>query len=178
MPDLLPIRSERIVIRRLSSGDLPAFQAYRHDATVGRYQGWKPQPDAEARAFIQDMASTALFSLGKWVQLGIADGQTDLLIGDLGLFVALDGNSAAIGFTLCTQAQGRGLGTEAVGQAIQLLFQNTAVAYIEGITDARNVPSIRLLERIGMQRTATLSAVFDHEPCIEYRYAISRGACG
>lgn len=174
MPEPLPIRSERVVIRRLSPGDLPAFQAYRHDPDVGRYQGWKPQSDSEALAFLQDMESAALFPPGKWVQLGIADGQTDLLIGDLGLFVAADGHSAALGFTLCSQVQGRGLGTEAVRQAVRLLFQHTAVASVEGITDARNAPSIRLLERIGMRKVATLSAVFNGEPCLEHTYVLSR----
>ena len=174
MSEPLPIQTERVVIRRLSPGDLPAFQGYRHDAEVGRYQGWKPQSDPEALAFLQAMASTALFLPGKWVQLGIADGQTDLLIGDLGLFVSADGHSAAIGFTLGSQAQGRGLGTEAVREAIRLLFQHTAVASIEGITDARNAPSIRLLERIGMRKAATLPAVFNGEPCLEHTYVLSR----
>jgi RimJ/RimL family protein N-acetyltransferase len=178
MSEPLPIHSERITLRRLSAGDLSSFQAYRHDEAVGRYQGWKPQPDLEALAFIHDMESATIFAPGKWIQLGIAERTTDLLIGDLGLFVAADGSSAEIGFTLSSQAQGRGLGTEAVSQAIRFLFQNTSIAYIQGITDARNTASVRLLERVGMQRTATLSAVFNNEPCLEHTYIISRWDCG
>jgi ribosomal-protein-alanine N-acetyltransferase len=177
MADLLPLQSERIILRRLSPSDLAAFQAYRHDPDVGLYQGWTPQTDAEALAFIHEMASALPFLPGNWLQFGIADRQTNLLIGDVGLFVAADGQSAGIGFTLCAQAQGRGLGSEAVSLAVKLLFQNTSVACIEGITDARNFASIKLLERIGMRRMATLSAVFNNEPCLEHTYAISRSDC-
>jgi len=174
MPEPLPIPCDRLVLRRLSPLDLPAFQAYRHDPEVGRYQGWRPQSDPEALAFLEEMASTALFPAGGWVQLGIADPRTDLLLGDLGLFVAEDGASAELGFTLCAQAQGRGLGTEAVRQALRLLFRSTAILQAHGITDARNAATIRLLERIGMRRTATKDALFRDEPCIEHTYTILR----
>lgn len=178
MTEMLPIRSERVVLRRLSSGDLAAFQAYRHDPKVGLYQGWKPQSDSESLAFINEMESTPLFQPGKWMQIGIADPETDLLIGDIGLFLAVDGMSAEIGFTLCAHAQGRGLGTEAVNLAVRFLFQNTAISNIEGITDSRNISSIKLLERIGMRKMATYSAFFNHEPCIEHAYTISRSDWG
>jgi len=177
MPELLPIHGERIILRRLSADDLAVFQAYRHDPDVGLYQGWEPQSDSEALTFIKEMESSVPFLLGKWMQLAIADRQTNLLIGDIGLFVAADGKSAQIGFTLCAQAQERGLGSEAVSLALQLLFQNTAIDYIEGITDARNLASIRLLDRMSMRKMATLPAVFNNEPCIEYTYAISRSDC-
>lgn len=176
MSDLFPIQSERVSLRLLSPNDLAAFQAYRHDPLLGLYQGWKAQSDVEALAFIQEMASAVPFSPGKWMQLGIADRQTKLLIGDIGLFISADGASAEIGFTLCAQAQGRGLASDAVRLAVQLLFQNTAVASIEGITDSRNSASIRLLERIGMRKLKTLHAVFNDEPCIEHTYLISRPA--
>ena len=178
MPDVLPIHSERVILRRLSTSDLAAFQAYRHDPSLGLYQGWKPQSDAEALLFINEMEFATPFSLGKWMQVGIADLQTNLLIGDIGLFVSPDGLSAEIGFTLCAQALGRGLGSEAVSQAIKLLFGNTSITHIEGITDSRNSASIKLLERVGMHKIATHSAIFNNEPCLEHTYAIMRLDCG
>lgn len=176
--DLLPHESERIVLRRLAPADLPAFQAYRHDPAVGRYQGWAPQSDEDALAFIEQMAAAPLFLRDVWCQIGIADRQTDLLIGDIGVCVRADGDSAEIGFTLGAAWQGHGLGTEAVRAAVGLLFRHTAVAKVVGITDARNVPSMRLLERLGMRRVATHDTVFRGEACVEHTYALERATTG
>src|SRR5512138_941291 len=175
---ILPHVGERVVLRRLARADLPAFQTYRHDPDVGRYQGWVPQTDADALAFIERMAALPLFLRGVWVQIGIADPETDLLIGDIGMCLSADGDSAEIGFTMSAAWQGHGLGTEAVRAAVQLLFERTAVAKVVGITDARNVPSIRLLERLGMRRIATHGTVFRGAPCIEHTYALERATAG
>ena len=172
----LPRVGPRVVLRRLSTADLANFQAYRQDEAVGRYQDWRPQPDLQALAFLEEMSHAVLFPPGEWVQLGIADRHTNVLIGDIGVCVAADGEKAEMGFTLCAQSQGNGLGTEAVSEVIALLFQHTAVAQIVGITDARNLPAIHLLERAGMRRVSTVSSVFRGAPCVEHVYALSRQA--
>ncbi len=64
----------------------------------------------------------------------------------------------------------------AVCEAISLVFAATDVDRILGVTDARNHASIRLLERVGMHKTETTSAVFRGEQCIEHVYAVLRNA--
>jgi RimJ/RimL family protein N-acetyltransferase len=173
--DPLPLAYGRVSLRRLVPADLPTFQAYRQDANVGRYQGWQPQSDRDAARFIADMSSLALFPHGGWIQLGIAERQTNALIGDLGICVANDDTSAEIGFTLASAAQGMGFGADAVKAAFHLTFDHAAVAQIIAVTDARNLPASRLLERVGMRRVDTVAAVFRGQPCVEHVYAISRG---
>ena len=174
--DPLPRRGPRVALRRLCAADLDSFQSYRHDESVGRFQGWSAQTDSQALAFLEAMGKARLFVPGEWVQLGIADRETNALIGDIGVRVAECGEKAEIGFTIRAQAQGSGLGTQAVREAIRLLFEQTGVVLVIGITDARNTPSVRLLERVGMRRAAMESTVFRGEPCIEYVYALSRVA--
>ena len=173
-PEPLPTMGPRVVLRRLRETDLSAFQQYRRDEKVGRYQGWTPQSDAEALAFLQEMGSVRLFSRGAWIQIAIADRVHDVLIGDIGICIATSGETAEIGFTMSPRAQGMGRATEAVLQAIQLLFQHTPILQVVGITDARNTSSMRLLERVGMQRIATQNAIYRGEPCVEHVYAIFR----
>ena len=112
--------------------------------------------------------------LGEWSQIGIADALSLDLIGDIGLLLAPDGVDAEIGFTLMPNAQRRGLGTTAVREAINLVFQVTDAKRVLGKTDARNLPSIRLLERVGMHRTGSGAAILRGETCLEHTYAISR----
>lgn len=163
-----------MLLRRLAVTDLADFQAYRHDPEVGRYQGWEPWADDRATAFLAEMSEAPLFQPGQWVQIGIANDGDNRLIGDIGLFLAADGTCVEIGYSLGRSSQGKGLATLAVREAIRLAFSHTTTRRVIGITDARNQPSIRLLERVGMMRIGSNETMFRGEACVEYTNAIDR----
>jgi RimJ/RimL family protein N-acetyltransferase len=174
MTDPLPRIAGGVVLRRLAPADLGDFQAYRHDAELGQYQGWAATPDDDARNFLSHMSTAKILQPGVWCQIGIAESSSLNLIGDIGLLLASDSLQAEIGFTLRRQSQGRGLATVAVQEAIGLVFEHTRAEKIVGITDARNVASIRLLERVGMRKVDTRSATFRGKSCTEYVYAVRK----
>jgi RimJ/RimL family protein N-acetyltransferase len=161
-------------LRRLRPADREAFQAYRGIAELGRYQGWSPMSDAEALEFLSEMNRAPLFEPGEWVQLGIAEPSSDALVGDIGLHLSDDGTKGEVGFTLQPSAQGRGIAGRAVGEALALLFATTGVFQVLGITDTRNLASVRLLERLGFKHLAIRQVVFRGEPCSEMVYALAR----
>lgn len=173
--DPLPRDLGAVTLRRLAVGDLAAFQAYRRDPKLGRYQGWLPTSDPEALDFLAAMSLAPLFRPGAWSQIAIAEPAGLTLIGDLGLHLAADSRHVEIGFTLRRSSHGLGLASTAVRGAIQLAFEHTVAQRILGITDARNSPSVRLLERVGLRRIETRSAVFRGEPCTELVFALERG---
>ena len=173
----LPHATDRLQLRRFAIGDLARFQTYRCDPEVGHYQGWSVMDDSAATAFITAMATAPIGMPGEWVQIAIADRASGNLVGDLGLSVRDEPASAAeLGFTMAPSSQGRGLGTEAVRGALEMLFAQTSIELVEGITDARNAPSIRLLERVGMKLQHERAAQFKGEMCTEHVYAIARSA--
>ena len=174
MTDPLPRAAGSVVLRRLAPTDLCAFQAYRQDAELGQYQGWAATPDEDARDFLSHMNKAELLQPGVWCQIGIADATSLDLIGDIGLILASNSSQAEIGFTLRRQSHGCGLATAAVQEAIALVFESTRAEKVVGIADARNVPSIRLLERVGMQKMETRSTMSRGEPCTEFVYAASK----
>lgn len=161
-------------LHRLRRSDLGAFQAYRSIPELGRYQGWSPMSEAEALAFLVEMEAAPLFKPGQWVQLGIAEPQTDAQVGDIGLHLSADSQTGEVGFTLAPSAQGRGVASAAVQEALQLFFTSIEVSRIFGITDARNAPSIRLLERLGFDCRETRKAVFRDEECMEQVFVLLR----
>lgn len=161
-------------LRRLHSRDREAFQAYRSIPELGRYQGWSPLTDAEALAFLDEMNRAPLFTPGQWVQLGIAEPESDALVGDIGLYLSEDGATGEIGFTLQPSAQGRGVARFAVREALRLFFATTGVTRVLGITDERNLPSISLLERLGFACIESRQVVFRGEPCTERVYTLPR----
>lgn len=172
----LPRSGAGVVLRRLRVEDLHAFQAYRTDAELGRYQGWSAMSDAVALVFLDEMAKSPLFSPGHWAQIAIAEPQSLALLGDIGLYLAADARHVEIGFTLARNAQGRGLATAAVREALQLIFSCTAVEQVLAITDARNQASIALLERVGMRKIDERTVEFRGEECVEYIFVLPRDA--
>ena len=172
--DPLPLRGDGVVLRRLDVSDLEAFQAYRRDTGLGRYQGWSPLLDASARAFLEEMSAIPLFRPGEWAQVGIADPASGVLLGDLGLHLGSTTREVEIGFTLARPAHGRGLATAAVRVALRLVFDQPTVERAIAVADARNRASIGVLERVGMRRLEARAALSRGEPCVELVYALGR----
>lgn len=172
---LLPRQFPGGCLRRLHPSDLGPFQAYRNIPDLGLYQGWSPMSEPEALAFLVEMEVTPLFQPGKWIQIGIADSDTDGLVGDIGILLHGDTQAAEVGFTLAPSAQGRGIATIAVREALQMLFTATSALQVFGITDARNARSIRLLERLDFKYRESRSAVFRGEECTELVFVLPKG---
>ncbi len=130
---------------------------------------------SEAVAFLSEMSTAAFGQDGEWFQMGIAERSTDRLIGDIGVCLRrVEDRHAEIGFTLAAEQQGKGFASEAVREALALLFEQTDIARVIAITDTRNHASARLLQRVGMTLTETVSAVFHGEPCEEHVFVMSR----
>ena len=177
LPEPLPIATARTTLRRLSTDDVAAFQAYRTDPEVGRWQGWSPMSGSEALAFLARMRRAPLFVPGEWCQVGIAlrkpvdRGDEGRLIGDIGLGVdPAHPRTAQIGFSLHRRWQGQGLAAEAVAAACALLFEHGRIRRIEAVADTRNTSSMRLLERLGFRLEGTEEALFRGLPCREHHY--------
>lgn len=168
----LPIRFPGGVLRRLEARDLVEFMRYRSDPVLARYQGWTVMNEVDSLAFLEEMNVAPLLVPGEWTQLGIADPQSGLLIGDIGLCVASDGHAAEVGVTLASAAQGRGIATEAVRASARLVFASAGVSRVLGVTDTRNIASVRMLLRAGFRHTETRETVFRGEPCTEATYVL------
>ncbi|WP_235736037.1 GNAT family N-acetyltransferase [Nocardioides alcanivorans] len=60
-----------------------------------------------------------------------------------------------IGIWLSAPARGRGLGTTAQRQLVDLFFRHTAVNRVEAHTDVENIAEQRALEKVGFTREGT-----------------------
>ncbi len=147
------VETERLVLRRLTAADLPAFVAYRRDPGTARYQSWEPTYSlADAERFLADQRAARFGEPPHWVQLAIVDRAAAVLWGDCAVRVAGDQPaSAEIGITLSPAARGRGLATEALRGLITVLFERHAMHRAFARTDERNDSVHRLLERVGLR---------------------------
>jgi RimJ/RimL family protein N-acetyltransferase len=172
--NLLPLRASLATVRPLRRSDLHLFRSYRSDAELAKFQGWVPMSESEALSFIESVSDSSRLVSGEWIQLGIADPSNDELLGDIGLFLNHDETYVEIGFTLCKSAQGHGIAGTAVTEALRFVFATTPVQTVRAVTDERNAPSIRLLERLRFRFVSKSEAIFKGEHCIEHTYELPR----
>jgi RimJ/RimL family protein N-acetyltransferase len=170
------LRTERLQIRRFRTDDASVFAAYRSDPDVARYQSWDAFTRRDAERFVREMAATHPGIPGEWFQFAVGDPSSQVLLGDVALCVAVDDHSRAeIGFTFAPANQGQGYATEAVRGVIAYASDRLGVTTVVAVADGRNAPSIALLERIGMRRTATEHVRFKGAWCDEHTYEMRKG---
>ncbi len=168
------IAIDSIRLRALRESDLADFHAYRSDPQVARYQGWQPMDEARALAFLREQNNRSALEPGRWVRLAIADGQTDRLLGDIGLWLSHDRREAELAITVAPSSQGRGVARGAIRAAFVLLSGEPALERIRADADARNLPSRRMLVAAGFREIGTADVFVKEEACIEHRYRVER----
>jgi RimJ/RimL family protein N-acetyltransferase len=178
------IETERLILRRFRDSDLASFMAYRNDPEVARYQSWKSITRREAVKFISEQSRHRPGIAGKWVQFAAEIKQGGTLAGDCALLVPKSprgerpraGRIGEIGYTFARAYQGSGLATEAARAVVDYGFDSLGLNRIIATTDCRNLPSVALMERLGMRREGHFiqNAWFKSEWCDEFQYAVLR----
>lgn len=143
----LPIRTERLVLRRFRDEDRAAFVGYRRHPDVARHQSWDVDySDEAADAFMAEMTTAAAWRPGEWFQVAVEhDG---VLIGDVAFWLDPARPAAEIGYSLHPDHQGRGYAGEAVAALLAALGAG-GITRVEAGCEPENVASQRLLERSG-----------------------------
>jgi RimJ/RimL family protein N-acetyltransferase len=152
-PDPLPMRTDRLVIRRFELADAAVLAAYRSDPDVARYQSWSPPVSlADAEELVRWLQEEADPRRPGWYQYAVARCEDGRMVGDVGVRLHENRMQAELGFTLAPAWQGHGYAAEAVGRVLGYLFGDLGLHRVSAECDLRNVRSARLLERLGFHR--------------------------
>ena len=150
-PDLTELVTERLRLRRSRPEDAEAISTYRSDPAVHIHQGWERTDPDGVRAEIEEMGTRAPGQPGGWVQLSVEEREGGRLVGDVGLSAVADEPGViAVGYTIAPAYQGRGYGTEAVTALVDYALDVLGADVVRAYADADNVPSIRVMEKVGM----------------------------
>jgi RimJ/RimL family protein N-acetyltransferase len=151
--DFARLLGPRVILRRFRESDLAPFCRYRSDPRVALYQDWESWSEDEGRPFLEGQMTLHPDVPGTWFQLVIELAETGTLVGDCGLHTLGDRpGQAEIGFTLSREHQGKGYATEAVDCLLDYVFGRLEKHRVIAVTDVRNLPAARVLERVGMRR--------------------------
>lgn len=150
------INSKRVSLRRYTASDLDPIYEIHADPEVMRYLGGLPMVDlGEAKDFLAEAQEN--LRQGQSIGWGIARRSDNRLIGTI-TFFNLDAvaHRAEIGFALGRAHWGMGYMQEALQAALGYGFNELDFRRFEADVDPRNLPSIRLLERVGFQKEGYL----------------------
>lgn len=152
----LPLLTDRLCLRPFSRGDVDAVHAYRGREDVARYLYDPPLSRQECELAIQRRVSqTVLEEEGDRLVLACETLDGGVLIGELSLtWRSVEARQGELGWIFHPDFQGQGYASEGTRALMALAFRQLDLHRVYARCDARNEPSWRLMERLGMRREA------------------------
>ena len=160
LPKQPVIETERLVLRLVEKGDLPALFVVNSDRKVFRYSPrvhWKTPSDG--RAWFSRIMTHR--KNGATIQFVIVLRESGLPIGTFAVFNFDESvGSAEVGYVLGWRHWGKGLIKETLAAFVPFAFETLKLKRLEAELDPRNLASAKALVRVG----------FSHEGCRRSNY--------
>jgi RimJ/RimL family protein N-acetyltransferase len=154
----LPVRTPRLVLRPFSERDLEPLLEIHSDPAAVRYVPYPPRDRAAVAAVLdRKVVNTAWRAEGDLLELAVTLGSSGELVGDVLLALrSVEHETVEVGYIFAPRHGGHGYATEAVLALTGLAFDGLGARRLLARVDDRNVPSRRLLERLGFRLEAHL----------------------
>lgn len=155
MPELsLPLRTERLVLRRFEAADLDAYFACHSSRETARFLPGKAKTYIECMERVGKYANFTFDQEGDWVVLAIESATSPGMLGEVVLKWLPGTGQGEIGWALSADARGKGYATEAADAVLKLAFEELGFHRICAGLDARNTASAAICARLGMREEA------------------------
>jgi RimJ/RimL family protein N-acetyltransferase len=145
------IRTARLLLRPPRPDDVDAYLAFESDPEYAFYGSRQPIDRASMERGL------ARIIAAPWEQRPelaiVLEGQ---VIGRVTLVVDRTNVTAALAYGVTRACWGRGIATEAARAVVEYGFEAFKLAKVWARADPRNVASVRVLEKLGMQREGHL----------------------
>lgn len=147
----------RLLLRKMEPDDAEAFFRIQSDPDVMRYTHEEPPESVEAvRTALAEYPDFDTIGYGRW---GCYLKDSGELIGFSGLKFVPELDATDIGYRFLPQYWGRGFATESGLASLRYGFESIGLERIDGFVLPDNAASIRVLEKLGLERDGTV--VFD-----------------
>lgn len=139
---------ERFYLREQSPKDLEDFFEYYSDPETNQYiLASIPQNLAEAKSEIQYCRKMFYKKMG--IYWSLIDKEKNKMIGAIGLYLNNQHHRAEICYDLHKDYWRKGVMSRAMLKVIEFTFDKIPAYRVEAITSKNNIPSIRILEKLG-----------------------------
>ncbi len=152
------LSTDRLILREITVRDAAFWMRNFSDPTTVAFSAYDPPKDVAAAKEEIRRYCIRPFADGKGIRWGIERRDLAELIGTLGYhrWVREELNSAEMGYELLPEHRRRGIMAEAMTAVLGFGFEQMRLHRAEVRTDPTNLPSIRLLEKLGFHREAVL----------------------
>ena len=142
------LKTDRLKLRRIGSGDLQDVYEYGSDPEVSRFLLWYPHPDLSYTKFYLSFLNVR-YRKGEFYDWGVE--YNGKMIGTCG-FTAFDtdNNCAEIGYVLNRKYWRQGIGFEAASEVLRFGFEVLLLNRIEVRYLVGNTASEHLSKKLGM----------------------------
>jgi RimJ/RimL family protein N-acetyltransferase len=152
---IYPLSTERLIIRALTPDDAPRHHVLFADPDVVRYLYFGPFDRPAAQEHLARRSIVDLPVEGGWINFGVEVKGEGVLIGELAMgFISATHAHYEVGYVFDPAYAGHGYATEGTAMIVELAFSGLGAHRVSGRLDARNDPSARVLERLGLRREA------------------------
>ena len=173
---ILPVQTDRLILRTFERGDIEDVCAYHALPTVQRYVLHRTRDRSEVAAALNVMrGQVSLQRPGDTLTLAMVRRDDQQIIGHVSLHWSdATAGQGEIRFVINPSYSGQGYVNEAVAALLDLAFDHYRIHRIFTRCDGRNHHSIKLLQQMGMRLEAHYRehALFQGEWDEELHFAI------
>ncbi|WP_435339391.1 GNAT family N-acetyltransferase [Klebsiella aerogenes] len=169
----MDLETPRLKLEPFDDAHFSGLRVMDSDSGVMRYinKGIVKTPEETREGIRKVQARWIKYKFSWWV---IKEKFSGMIVGAACLqhLANVDGEPLEIGWRLVTEHQGKGYATEAAKAIIDFAVEHVGATYLVAVADPENIPSLRVMQRIGMSYKA-IEQHYDM-PCVVYELNISR----
>ena len=169
------LETRRLILRDYTPDDWPAVDAYTSDPEVVQYLSFGPTTPEQTREHLRWAMRAAAEQPRSFYELAVVLRAEQRLIGTANLQVDhRERRQAYFSYLFHRDYWGQGYATEAIRRLIHFGFTELHLHRVADDCDARNLASVRVMEKLGMRREGHLRETIwkDGRWYDEYLYAI------
>jgi RimJ/RimL family protein N-acetyltransferase len=150
---MIPVVTERLLIRRMAVTDLRDFLRFNAHPANLEYQPVVPFTEETGVGYLERQATLEPGDAGGWMGFAVELRREARMIGEVGIYLPRQPRSKGdVGWTFHPDYHGQGYATEAARVLLAYAFEELQLHRVTSGCDTRNAASIRLMERLGMRR--------------------------
>ncbi|SEC24069.1 Protein N-acetyltransferase, RimJ/RimL family [Nocardioides exalbidus] len=147
---MLPLTTDRLVVRPFATTDLDDFLAYQSHPAVRRHLHGQPHTDEAAAAYLAAQGGLDDDQRDAWHDWAVEHRGLGRVIGNIGVYLpAASPTEGDLGFQFSPDFHGQGLASEAARALVEALRSHWGLTRITASCDEANVASARLLLALG-----------------------------